>query len=129
MKITNAELKVVRFNSEDVIATSLYYMPSAAFNALAGTDYSSDYVQFEGIMTGYDPDASGWAITNIGAVSAADTDEMDGLKSGGSFYFPDVGITIPMSHMAPLAQQAYEAYSYNDGYYTKGATFYETYWQ
>ena len=128
MKITDLELEVVRFADGDVIATSLYYAPSAAFNSVYGTSYSSNYVQFEGSMTNYDSTAGGWYISNVYGAAAADDDEMAGLKSGGAMYFPDVGITIPMSHMAPLAQQAYDAYSYNDGLYTKGATFYESYW-
>ena len=127
MKITNPELKVVRFDAEDVIATSLYYAPAAAFNATQGTSFTSDYVQFEGTMVGSGPDA--WMITNVRDAIAADSDSIDGLKSGGSYYFSEFGITVDMSNMAPLAQQAYDAYEYEGGLYTRGATYYETYWQ
>ena len=129
MKITNFELEVVRFSSDDVIATSLYYAPAAAYNAATGASFSSDYVEFEGSMTAYDSAAGGWYISPHSYAQAADPDDVDGLKSGGSHYIPEVGITIDMSSMAPLAQQAYDAYGYEGGLYTKGATFYESYWQ
>lgn len=127
--MTDLKLDVVRFSNEDVIATSLYYATAAAFNSAFGTSYTSDYVQFNGSMTGYSDEAGGRYVTNVYGVSEADNDEMEGLMSGGSVYLPDVGITIPSTVMAPIAQQAYNAYSYNGGLYTKGATYYETYWQ
>ena len=50
--------------------------------------------------------------------------------SGGSYYFADLGITVDMSSMAPIAQQYYEAYSYGNGdYYTYGLSYYDRYWQ
>lgn len=129
MKIDSLELKVVRFDSEDVIATSLYYAPSAAYNAAFGGSFTSNYVEFNASMIGYDDAAGGWMVTNPYGAKAASDDDIDGLKSGGSYTFPDVGVTVDMSHMAPIAQQAYDAYSYEGGLYTKGATYYELYWQ
>ncbi|MBO4693395.1 MAG: hypothetical protein J5659_03255 [Clostridia bacterium] len=128
-RLTNPELKVIRFASEDVIATSLYYAPSAAFNAINGTSFTSDFVEFEGSMTSYDPAAGGYSVSNIYNVKAANNDDIDGLKSGGSWVVPGVGITIDMSSMAPVARQSYNAYSYEGGLYTNGVTYYDTYWQ
>lgn len=129
MKISDFEIKVVRFSSDDVIATSLYYAPAAAFNSVTGGSFTSAYVEFEGTMTGYDSDAGGWYVANPRGAKAASDDDMDGLKSGGTIYLPDVGITIPSTVMEPIAQQAYDSYEYNGGLYTKGATYYEAYWQ
>lgn len=129
MKISNPEMKVVRFANEDVIATSLYYASAADFNSAFGTNFTSDYVEFNGSMTGFDSAAGGWYVSNVYGAQEADSDSMEGLKSGGSIYLPEYGITIPSTAAEPIARQAYSTYSYNDGLYTKGATYYELYWQ
>ena len=125
MKITNPKLEVVRFNADDVIATSLYYMSAADFNAVNGTSFTSDYVEFEGTMvpTG---DSGVWGITNIYNVKAADGEDMEGLMSGGSVVFG--GGTIPSTFMESTARKAYDAFKRDDGIYTKGVTYYEQYW-
>lgn len=127
MKITNPKLEVVRFNADDVIATSLYYMKAADYNALYGTSFTSNYVEFQGSMVA--PDKSGvWGITNIYGAKAAKDDDIAGLMSGGSYTFPDVGVTVDMSDMAPVARQAYNAFKGDDGISTHGVTYYEQYW-
>ena len=127
MKITNPELEVVRFNADDVIATSLYYMKAADFNAVRGTSFTSDYVEFEGTMvpTG---ESGVWGITNIYNAKAADGEDMDGLMSGGTFYFPGTAVTVDMSFMEPTARVAYNAFKSDNGISTNGVTYYEQYW-
>lgn len=132
MKFVTPEIEVLRFSTEDVIATSgapivtkLFYMPTDQFQGgLSG----SDYVQFEGVMGAYDSAAGGYRITDVYSPALADTDEVNGLMSGGTLYIPELGITIPSTALAPIAQQAYNAYSYNGGYYTNGVTYYDMYW-
>ena len=117
MKISNPELKVVRFGADDVIATSLFY----------GTDALGNYKTFNGVLS---PLGDGtYAVTNVYGVDDADMDEIDGLKSGGSVYLPELGLTIPSTAMEPIARQAYEAYTYEDQYYSHGASYYDLYWQ
>ena len=131
MKISNAELKVVRFNSEDVIATSRYFMSAAAFESLYGLGLTgTDYVSFTGSMTSYDDVAGGWSVTpNLSSAAEYDNEEMEGVMSGGDFYFAELGVWVHSDAMANIAKQHYDAYSYEGGLYTKGATYYETYWQ
>ena len=130
MKVSNPELKVVRFANEDVIATSGYFMSATDFNSLYGTSFTSDYVRFNGYMTGYDDAAGGWAVApNLASATNAANDEIEGVMSGGSYYFADFDVTVDTTHMAPIAQQHYGAYSYEGGLYTKGASYYELYWQ
>ncbi|MBQ6980167.1 MAG: hypothetical protein IJQ07_05925 [Clostridia bacterium] len=125
MKITNPKLEVVRFNADDVIATSLYYMKTADYNALFNKNLTSDYVEFEGTMvpTG---ESGVWGITNIYNVKEADGEDMEGLMSGGSVVFG--GVTIPSTFMESTAKIAYNAFKRDDGIYTKGVTYYEQYW-
>ena len=127
MKITNPEMNVIRFGANDVIATSLFYLPVSQYSGsyTPGTD-GNDYVEFEGTMR---PNGDGtYEITNIYRAQGVPQDDVDGLASGGSVVF--YGVTIDMSSMAPIARQTYDAYSYSEGtYYTHGATYYELYWQ
>lgn len=132
-RLTNPELNVIRFASEDVIATSFgplsgltrsFYIPSSQYN---GGSLGGDYVTFNGTFGDYD--GSAYNITNASGFTV-DVDERDGLTSGGSYTFPDVGVTVDMSDMAPIAQQYYDAFSYGDGqYYTNGISYYDQYWQ
>lgn len=115
MKITNPALEVVRFNADDVIATSLYYMSAADYNAYAeqndlATVSGKPYVYFNGDMTYVD--GTSWKIENIHSVGGQDDLGMFTGFSWGGTYFP------PM-------KQGYEAYSYNGELYTKGATYLE----
>lgn len=137
MKITAPKLQVVRFASEDVIATSAllgplsgktgtFYIPVGDF----GGSYSGSgsYVEFNGTLGNYT--GNGYEITGISGARGVPTSDVDGLKSGGSYYFPDMGVTVDMSDMAPIAKQTYEAFSYGNGvYYTNGASYFESYWQ
>lgn len=127
MKITNPELEVVRFNADDVIATSLYYMKAADFNAMRGTSFTSDYVEFEGTM--FPTGESGvWGITNIYNEKPATGSDIAGLMSGGDYYDPDTGDTIPGWFMESTARIAYDAFKGNNGISTHGVTYYEQYW-
>ena len=140
MKITKPSIKVLRFASDDVIATSalpmgplsgttgLFYIPASSFNgAYSGT---GNYVQFSGILGPYSGGA--YEITGItGATAGVDDDKanLDSIQNGG-VYLPGVGITIPASFFEGVARQTYDAYTYGDGkYYTNGISYYETHWQ
>lgn len=125
MKITNPELEVVRFNADDVIATSLYYMSAADYNALYGTDFTSNYVQFEGSMVPTTGNSGVWGITNIYNAAEADDDEVEGLMSGGAMFG---GVTVPSFILEPIARQAYNAFASDGDIYTHGVTYYEQYW-
>ncbi|MBQ6979041.1 MAG: hypothetical protein IJQ07_00145 [Clostridia bacterium] len=104
MKITNPELKVVRFNAEDVIATSLY----------AVADGNGGYNLYEGTMGAYDANAGAWSVNladvSSGTISAAEFD--DYTRSLNSPY--DI-------------HSLYGAYKEGDYYFTKGATYVELY--
>ncbi len=131
----NLKLDVIRFSNEDVIATSAmlgplsgktgsFYIPSSQYN---GGSLGGEYVTFNGTFGDYT--GSGYNITNANGF-AVDSDERDGLMSGGSYTFPDVGVTVDMSDLAPIAKQYYDAFSYGDGqYYSNGVSYYESYWQ
>ena len=136
MKISNPELKVVRFGADDVIATSgligaltgtkgSFYIPAGQYT---GGTYSGEYVGFSGTFGDYN--GSAYSITGISGAHGESEDDVAGLASGGSYTFPDVGVTVDMSNLAPIAKQFYEAYSYGDGnYYSNGKSYYELYWQ
>ena len=119
MKITKPELKVIRFSSEDVIATSLYFMSAADYNAAHGTSFDTPYVWFNGSMTDYDPSISSWRISDIRNVDGM-TEEDKGFIVGT--YFEDMGVYFP-----GVGGISYEAFNYNDGLYTKGASYSELY--
>lgn len=128
MKISTPEIKVIRFSSEDVIVASgavtrSFFIPSDQYS---GYSASSDYVEFNGTIGSRSGDR--YLIENVSGAKDADSYQVEGLMSGGSYYFPDVGVTVDMSHLAPIAQQYYEAFSYNGQYYTNG-TYYDHYWQ
>ena len=128
MKITNPKLEVVRFNADDVIATSLYYMKTADYNAWFNKNLTSDYVEFEGTMVG-DGSSGKWGITNIYNVREASGGDIAGLMSGGGDYYdPDTGDTLPGWFMKSTAKIAYNAFKGDDGIYTHGVSYYEQYW-
>lgn len=124
MKISTPEIKVIRFSSEDVIVASSsltgvygsFYIPSS--------QYSSGYGEFNGTI-GRKSDV-GYLIENVSGAKAADPEEREGIMSGGSVTFG--GVTVPMPDMAPIAQQYYDAFSYDGQYYTNGKSYYDQYW-
>lgn len=126
MKISTPEIKVIRFSSEDVIVASVavtrsFYIPSNQYSGYSG---SSDYVEFNGTIGSHS--GVGYLIENVSGAKDADSEEREGLMSGGSVSF--YGVTIDMSHMAPIAQQYYDAFSYDGQYYTNGSSYYDQYW-
>ncbi len=138
MKMSSADLQVIRFNSEDVIATSgmgplsgtsgMFYIPAADYSG--SYSGSGNFVQFNGTLGSYS--GGNYLITNIyGAEAGVDSDK-ESLESviNGNIVFPDVGITVPATALEPLARQTYDAFSYGNGqYYTNGVSYYETHWQ
>ena len=128
MKISTPEIKVIRFSSEDVIVASgavtrSFYIPSKQYSGYSG---SSDFVEFYGTIGSHS--GVGYLIENVSGAKDADSGEREGLMSGGSHYFPDVEVTIPMPDMAPVAKQYYDAFSYDGQYYTNGISYYDQYW-
>ena len=126
MKISTPEIKVIRFSSEDVIVASgaairSFYIPS---NQYSGSSFSSEFVEFSGTIGSLS--GNGYLIENVSGAKAADSEERDGLMSGGSVSF--YGVTIDMSDMAPVARQYYDAFSYDGQYYTNGRSYYDQYW-
>jgi len=112
MKITNPKLEVVRFNADDVIATSVYWMTAADYEAATGNQVDTPYVTFNGNMTNnYDPSTCSWEI-NI--TTPVDPMEDFGWIEG-----------IPEIHY-PGRPYAYEAYYNNGTPYTKGVTYAES---
>ena len=97
MRITKPELKVVRFGTEDVIATS-------NFAVAVGTGYNI----YSGAMQYYDPDHQGWYValdsTPFTTISA------EAFESKKTDVF-----------LNPL----YGAYYEGGNYYTKGASYVE----
>ena len=140
MKITNPELKVVRFANEDVIATSFGPLPSLSgrnglFYIPAG-DYSGtysgtgNYVQFNGTFGPYR--GGSYEITNInGATADVDPDRSVLVaKQTGIVFMPGTGTPVPADVLENIAKQGYDAFSYGNGqYYTNGISYYESYWQ
>ena len=129
MKFANPEIEVLRFSSEDVIATSgapvvtgLFYIPSSQYS---GGSFGTDYVAFNGNIGAYDAGAGGYKIDNIYGAYGDTDDERELLVSGGGSM---LGVTIPGSFWNNLAQQSYDAYSYNGNYYTNGVNYYTTYY-
>lgn len=116
MKITNPKLEVVRFNADDVIATSLYWTTSEAYEAATGVHYDTPYVWFNGDMSATD-NSGEYRIDNIYAVEGITEDSLLFVRGG---YIPDAGITFPGT------KSAYQPY-YKDGdWYTNGVTYKES---
>jgi len=132
MKISNPELKVVRFGADDVIATSgltgqigLFYIPADQYS---GGSFSGDYVQFDGTFGNYN--GSAYEITNIhGATGDVDGDRAGLMTSAPMYVYPDTGVPVPASVREPIAKQTYDAYSYGGGYYSNGSSYYDIYFQ
>ena len=114
MKMTNPELKVVRFANEDVLATSFYIV--------ADPSSYTGYSQFAG--TKYGPvDEGVWYVERSGGKWSISVDDINTLKNPGEYApgeYYDVGQYI-----------TYDAYQTEvDGpYYTHGASYYELYGQ
>ena len=130
-RLTNPELKVIRFASEDVIATSVllgktgtFYIPSGQYS---GGSFSGNYVEFNGTFNSYSDGVYG--ISGIyGAKGDVDSDR-DVLISPPPYYFNDTGVTVAGEFMANMSKNIYDAYSYDGQYYTNGISYYDTYWQ
>ena len=116
MRISELELKVVRFSNEDVIATSGYFINSASFT---GASYSEPYVHFYGEMGSYDDEAKGWIIYGANSDSGVSEEYING-------YINDISTSNPSTAYA-LGNNLYDAYLYDGNYYTKGASYYELY--
>ncbi len=119
MKISNPEMKVVRFANEDVIATSLFYMSAADYNAAMGTNYTTPYVWFNGAMNGasYDSSTASWKIDVTTPVDPVTEDDLIFVRGG---YIAETGVTIPGT------TASYEAYIKDGEHYTKGVTYKES---
>lgn len=128
MKITNPELKVVRFNADDVIATSI-----GALTGKTGLFYvdngNGGYDSFNGEFGEFN--ASLYEITGLYAWEynvGGDRDRLISAKNGGMVYMPDVGYPIPASVLAQNAPQTYDANLDSGVYYSNGVSYYEQYW-
>ena len=132
MRISNPELKVVRFSSADVIATSaalmgatisgLFYMPngSGGYQGASGTFGEKDHGVYELLnytLTDEVLDQSG-----IDMLIAASQNPNGMVDSG-------MGYPIPASVLLPIAQSTYLTYYDNGHYYTNGISYYEQYHQ
>ncbi len=141
MKITNPEIKVALFASDDVIATSLalgplsgtvgtFYIPTGQYGG-SYTGTAGNYIEFSGTLGSYSGGA--YNITGIYGAKGGVDEDVDTIQNvvDGKIYFPELaGYGIPADELAPIAQHLYDAYSYGDGnYYTNGVSYYESHWQ
>lgn len=136
MKITNAELKVIRFASEDVIATSGWFDGplTGKTNGFFNINTGDGYYQFGGTVGQYNGSVYQInGISNYHSIPASDiaplTAGPNGTEGNGMSYFSDVGVTLPASILTNSAQNGYEATYSNGTYYTDGLSYYENYWQ
>ena len=136
MKITAPKLQVVRFASEDVIATSLgplsgmtglFYIPASQYSGTYSG--SGNYIGFNGTLGNYSNGA--YEITSINTVETGVDDQKARLESRQSGMVPmPEGFPMPASFFENLAHQTYDAFSYGNGvYYTNGVSYYESHWQ
>lgn len=117
MKITNPKLEVVRFNADDVIATSLFIMRASEYNSLYGTDFTSNYVQFNGSIVTTSGKSGVWGIENVHAAEEAIDDEVAELSD--PFF---------VNYIKSFAAMTYEAYKDDDDTIcTKGVSYWERY--
>ena len=95
MKISNTELKVVRFANEDVIATSLYVIPNG-----------DNYDIYNGTMLSYSPTVSAWSVAMGDYDRTLTADESTEFRQN------------------PSRHHMYDAYLYSDSqYYTNGVEY------
>lgn len=136
MKITNPELKVVRFDNEDVIATSFFYLSAADYTATFGTAFDQDheYVELIGAMTSYDSSQNAWLVNantaNPNPQYASTLSNLKDIAAGGGYIYPQElgGIGIPVSPgLFQATKEGYDAYIYNGNIYTKGASYFDLY--
>ena len=116
MKITNPELKVVRFNADDVIATSLYWTTSEAYEAATGVHFDTAYVMFNGdmISTG---DPNEYIVGNVRAATGMDEDDKWFLFGGDT----GMGYSFPGT-----AGASYVPYYRDGNWYTNGVSYSES---
>ena len=112
MKISNPELKVIRFSADDVIATSLFFAKTSDVDydiaETLGADMSGDYIAFSGVMAPYDD--GDWIITNPTDFHTVDEDMMNSLKNYPEHYM----------FTAYTNEETWE-------FHTKGASFVDLY--
>ena len=122
MKISNPELKVVRFNADDVIATSVLIGKTGLFYVDNG---NGGYNSFNGTFSSFD--GSVYGITGIYAEEKDVGDDRSGLLEMADFY--TMGVTIPMVPvMESIAKQAYDANFDGNNYHSDGVSYFERYW-
>lgn len=130
MKISTPEIKVIRFSSEDVIvASSSLTGVNGSFYYIPSDQSSGDSVEFYGTIGSYNNSAVGYVIEKVRDTGPVDSEQRQGLMSGGSFTFSDGGFPVPASVMESMARQYYDAFSYNGQYYTTGISYYNQYWK
>ena len=107
MKIANPEMKVVRFENEDVIATSMFIIADA--DSLTGIS------GFYGAMHGPVEEGT-WIIGNDGYKFDVSEEELELIKDG------EYGYTF-------YGEPVYDAYQTEEygPYYTKGASYWDMY--
>ena len=120
MKMKNPEIEVVRFANEDVIATSLFFMSAADYNAGMGTNFETEYVWFTSAMSGanYDSEKSSWKLTDISNLEGVTEDDLGFIRG---MYFEETGVYFP-----GVGGASYEAYVSNGELYTKGVSYTES---
>lgn len=85
MKISNPELKIIRFSADDVIATSIFYIrtsditaDSKMWNNIPDNALDSDYVRFNGTMMPLENDD--WGIFNPSDFAAYREEDVNWAK-------------------------------------------------
>lgn len=131
MKLSAPEFEVLRFASEDVIATSgllpanvtgLFYIPTSQFNG--GSYGDAGYLSFNGTGGTFNSAAGGYLITGVNTIKTDVGGERDELMTKGG----ELAAFIPASFFEDLAQKTFDAYSYNGDYYTNGVSYYNMYY-
>ena len=115
-------LAVVRFSSEDVIATSYYYIPKSMYSGeitqvLTYTPSDTDWILCEGAMGAYNDQVGGNIVTLSGPPYYQYSNDSVISYQGGVAYQPH-----------EEDKSTYEVFAVQDGYYyTKGASYWELY--
>lgn len=120
MKMSSPKIEVVRFANEDVIATSLFFMSAADYNAGMGTNFDTEYVWFNGSMStaNYDAAKASYEITDVHYLEGVSEDDLGFIRG---MYFEEIGVYFPGHGGA-----SYEAYVSDGRVYTKGVSYTES---